>query len=166
VADGDSGLSATTIQVLEVFLDVPDKRYYSIEIARRVGAPVEAIYPDLVRLVSVGWIRTSLNALPSPGSRCRRRWYQLTAEGRGAADRQPAPRRLRRRDDRAGWWRRRRVAAALLLLLLAATAVAGPVAADPTRQVPPGQRRPHLAVPSPGPACQPWPGACLTGTAG
>ena len=107
--DEDIVLPGSTIQVLEVFLDVPDKRYYAIEIARRVDLTVDSIYPDLVRLVSVGWIMTDLNEEPDPGRYCRRRWYQLTDEGRQAADCQPAPRRRRQRSNGLGWWRRRRV---------------------------------------------------------
>jgi hypothetical protein len=108
VPNEDIVLPGRTIQVLEVFLDAPDKRYYGIEIARAAGLAVESIYPDLVRLESVGWVMTGLNAQPNPGSRCRRRWYKLTDEGRRAADRQPARRRRRQRSNRRGWWRLRR----------------------------------------------------------
>jgi hypothetical protein len=98
-------LPATTLRAWEAFLEVPDKHYYQVEIARRVGLPSSAVAEDLVRLVHLGWVQTGLNALPSPGSRCRRRWYKLTDEGGRAADQQPAPRRRQRRDDRAGWRR-------------------------------------------------------------
>jgi hypothetical protein len=103
----DDTIPPRTIQVLEVFLDAPDKRYYQSEIARRADL-VGSIPPDLVRLVSAGWVESGLNVRPNPGSRCRRRWYQLTDEGRRAADCQAAPRRLRQRRDGRGWWRPQR----------------------------------------------------------
>jgi DNA-binding PadR family transcriptional regulator len=112
VANENTVLPATAIQVLEVFLDVPDKRYYEVELTRRADLPAGAVRPELARLVAAGWVRTGLNALPNPGSRCRRRWYQLTDEGRQAGDRQPSPQQPRRRGNRAGWWRPRRSGAA------------------------------------------------------
>jgi DNA-binding IclR family transcriptional regulator len=108
VPNEDPVLPARTIQVLEVFLDVPDKQYYAIEIARRVGLAVNSIHPDLVQLVSVGWVMTGLNEKPDPGRYCRRRWYWLTENGRQAADRQPAPERPRQPSNGLDWWWRRR----------------------------------------------------------
>jgi hypothetical protein len=113
---GDEGgeLPARTIQVLEAFLDVPDRQWRLIDLSRAARLS-GSIVSDLGWLIDAGWVTTGLDAQPNPGSRCRRRWYKLTDAGQRAADSQPAAPRRRWRNDRSGWWwLRRRGAAARL----------------------------------------------------
>jgi hypothetical protein len=66
---GDEGgeLPPRTIQVLEAFLDVPDRQWRLIDL-RRAARLSGSIVPDLARLIDAGWVTTGLDAQPNPGA--------------------------------------------------------------------------------------------------
>lgn len=80
-----SRITAATVDVLKV-LDVPGEPMWGLLVIKQSGRPAGTVYPILARLEHAGWVTSkweSDDARPGP----RRRYYELTEEGGGAAKR-------------------------------------------------------------------------------
>jgi DNA-binding PadR family transcriptional regulator len=71
--------------VFQAFLDAPSDETYGFELARATGLPSGTIYPILRRLEDDQLIRSRWAEVETTAQRRRRRYYELTAEGRRAA---------------------------------------------------------------------------------
>lgn len=77
--------STATRLVFQAFLDAPGDETYGFELARATGLPSGTIYPILRRLEDDQLIRSRWAEVETKAQRRRRRYYELTAEGRRAA---------------------------------------------------------------------------------
>jgi DNA-binding PadR family transcriptional regulator len=77
--------STPTRLVFQAFLDAPSEETYGFELAQATGLPSGTIYPILSRLVDEGLITSRWEEVEAKGQRRRRRYYELTGEGRRAA---------------------------------------------------------------------------------
>jgi PadR family transcriptional regulator, regulatory protein PadR len=75
-------MTQTTLAVLRVFLDQPDKGLYGLEIGRAAGVRSGSLYPILDRLEQAGLLVGEWeDADPRSTRRPRRRYYMLTGQG-------------------------------------------------------------------------------------
>lgn len=77
--------STATRLVFQAFLDAPSDESYGFELARATGLPSGTIYPILRRLEDDQLIRSRWAEVETEAQRRRRRYYELTAEGRRVA---------------------------------------------------------------------------------
>jgi DNA-binding PadR family transcriptional regulator len=81
-----SGLSAPTLRVLKLLLEMPLERRSGADISRRVPVGSGTLYPMLARLEKVGWVTSEWEVIdPSEAGRPRRRFYKLSALGQTKA---------------------------------------------------------------------------------
>jgi DNA-binding PadR family transcriptional regulator len=71
--------------VFQAFLDAPSDETYGFELAQVTGLPSGTIYPILRRLEDEGFIKHRWAEVQAGDQRRRRRYYELTGEGRSAA---------------------------------------------------------------------------------
>lgn len=72
--------------LLAVFASEPDTPQYGLEMTKKAGFAHGAIYPILARLELAGWVESDWEQIDeSREGRRRRRYYQLTPEGRKKA---------------------------------------------------------------------------------
>lgn len=85
--------TAATNDVLRVLLTATEPSW-GLAIVTSTGRPSGTIYPILARLESSGWLRSDWEISP-PSDRPRRRYYELTDDGRTQAHAllAPAPQR-------------------------------------------------------------------------
>jgi PadR family transcriptional regulator, regulatory protein PadR len=77
--------STATRFVFQAFLDAPSEETYGFELAEATGLPSGTIYPILRRLEDEGFVRSHWAEVDTGPQRRRRRYYELTGEGRRAA---------------------------------------------------------------------------------
>ena len=77
-------VTATTLDVLDVFVCDAPKDQHGFKLAQRTRRPTGTIYPILMRLEEMGWLVSRWDE-DTPESRPRRRLYCLTAEGLAGA---------------------------------------------------------------------------------
>jgi DNA-binding PadR family transcriptional regulator len=77
--------STQTRLVFQAFLDAPSDETYGFELAQATGLPSGTIYPILNRLADEGLIKSRWEEVETASQRRRRRYYQLTGEGRRVA---------------------------------------------------------------------------------
>jgi PadR family transcriptional regulator PadR len=89
--------------VFQAFLDSPTEETYGFELAQATGLPSGTIYPILRRLEGEGFIKSQWREVEARGQRRRRRYYELTGEGRRVARAATAPDRQALRLLSPGW---------------------------------------------------------------
>jgi PadR family transcriptional regulator PadR len=107
-------MSAKRLRVTMVILDIldllmdapPDDPVWGLKLCEQTGHGTGTIYPALDRLLQAGWIQDRWEE-PAPADRPRRRYYEITADGRVAYQEAIAARAARRtawsmRAQRAG----------------------------------------------------------------
>jgi|SRR6476660_8204531 len=77
--------STPTKLVFQAFLDSPSEETYGFELAQATGLPSGTIYPILNRLADEGLIKSHWEEVETKSQRRRRRYYELTGEGRRVA---------------------------------------------------------------------------------
>jgi PadR family transcriptional regulator, regulatory protein PadR len=77
--------STQTQLVFQAFLDSPGDETYGFELAQATGLPSGTIYPILGRLADEGLVKSRWEEVETKAQRRRRRYYELTGEGRRAA---------------------------------------------------------------------------------
>jgi len=77
--------SIATRLVFQAFLDAPGDETYGFALAEATDLPSGTIYPILRRLEDGGFIKSHWAEVETGSQRRRRRYYELTGEGRRAA---------------------------------------------------------------------------------
>jgi DNA-binding PadR family transcriptional regulator len=77
--------STPTRLVFQAFLDSPSDETYGFELAQATGLPSGTIYPILTRLGDEGMVKSRWAEVETKTQRRRRRYYELTGEGRRVA---------------------------------------------------------------------------------
>jgi DNA-binding PadR family transcriptional regulator len=77
--------STATQLVFQAFLDAPSDETYGFELAEATDLPSGTIYPILRRLEDEGFVKSRWAHVETGSQRRRRRYYELTGEGRRAA---------------------------------------------------------------------------------
>jgi PadR family transcriptional regulator, regulatory protein PadR len=77
--------STPTRLVFQAFLDAPSDLTYGFALAEATGLPSGTIYPILRRLEDEGFIKSHWTEVEVGPQRRKRRYYELTGEGRRAA---------------------------------------------------------------------------------
>jgi PadR family transcriptional regulator, regulatory protein PadR len=77
--------STATRLVFQAFLDIPGDETYGFELSTATGLPSGTIYPILRRLEDEKFIKSRWAEVETEAQRRRRRYYELTAQGRRAA---------------------------------------------------------------------------------
>lgn len=95
--------STQTQLVFQAFLDAPSEETYGFELAQTTGLPSGTIYPILSRLLDEGLIKSRWEEVEAKGQHRRRRYYELTGEGRRAARAATAERSEALRMLSPGW---------------------------------------------------------------
>jgi DNA-binding PadR family transcriptional regulator len=95
--------STATRLVFQGFLDAPSEETYGFELAEATGLPSGTIYPILRRLEEEGLIKSHWALVEVGSQRRRRRYYELTGEGRRAAQAATAEQREALRLLAPGW---------------------------------------------------------------
>lgn len=95
--------SHATRLVFQAFLDAPSDETYGFELAEATGLPSGTIYPVLRRLEDEGFIKSHWTQVDTGSQRRRRRYYELTGEGRRAAHAATAGQRQALRLLAPGW---------------------------------------------------------------
>lgn len=95
--------STATQLVFQAFLDAPSTETYGFELAEATNLPSGTVYPILRRLEEEGFIRSRWAQVEKGSQRRRRRYYELTGEGRRAAHRATASQRQALRLLAPGW---------------------------------------------------------------
>jgi DNA-binding PadR family transcriptional regulator len=95
--------STQTQLVFQAFLDSPSDETYGFALAQATGLPSGTIYPILSRLADEGLIKSRWEEVETKGQRRRRRYYELTGEGRRAARAATAKQRAALRMLAPGW---------------------------------------------------------------
>lgn len=95
--------STPTRLVFQAFLDAPSDETYGFKLAEATGLPSGTIYPILRRLEDEGFVRSHWAAVDGGSQRRRRRYYELTGEGRRAAHAATAEQRRALRLLAPGW---------------------------------------------------------------
>jgi PadR family transcriptional regulator, regulatory protein PadR len=82
-------LSERTVRILEVFVDQPDVWHFGPELAEAAGLKDGTIYPNLVRLETLGWIIGGWEDAEEAAADGRRprRCFRLSEEGRRSGGR-------------------------------------------------------------------------------
>jgi PadR family transcriptional regulator PadR len=82
---GQPRLTRQTIDILRVLLEADDEQY-GLKISQRTKLPTGSVYPILYRLERAGWLSSVWEeADPAETGVPRRRFYQLTEDGRRQA---------------------------------------------------------------------------------
>ena len=92
-----------TRMVFQAFLDAPSDETYGFELAQVTGLPSGTIYPILRRLEDEGFVKHRWAEVKVGDQRRRRRYYELTGEGRRAARAATAEQRQALRLLTPGW---------------------------------------------------------------
>lgn len=95
--------STAARQVFQAFLDSPSEETYGFELAEATGLPSGTIYPILRRLEDEGFVKSYWAEVDTGTQRRRRRYYELTGEGRRAAHAATAEQRTALRLLSPGW---------------------------------------------------------------
>lgn len=95
--------SIATRLVFQAFLDSPSNETYGFELAQATGLPSGTIYPILRRLENAGFIKHRWAEVQVGNQRRRRRYYELTGEGRKAAQAATSDQRQALRLLAPGW---------------------------------------------------------------
>lgn len=95
--------SIATRLVFQAFLDAPGEDTYGFELAEATGLPSGTIYPILRRFEEEGFIKSRWADVETGTQRRRRRYYELTGEGRRAAQTATAEQRQALRLLAPGW---------------------------------------------------------------
>jgi PadR family transcriptional regulator PadR len=95
--------STATRLVFQAFLDSPSDETYGFALAEATGLPSGTIYPILRRLEEEGFIKSRWAEVDTGQQRRRRRYYELTGEGRRAAHKATAEDRQALRLLSPGW---------------------------------------------------------------
>lgn len=77
--------STPTRLVFQALLDSPSDETYGFELAQATGLPSGTIYPILNRLGDEGLVKSRWAEVETKAQRRRRRYYELTGEGRRVA---------------------------------------------------------------------------------
>jgi len=85
--------SIATQLVFQALLDAPSHETYGFELAELTGLASGTIYPILRRLEEEGLLTTRWDTVQTDAQRRRRRYYELTGEGRRVANAETAARR-------------------------------------------------------------------------
>lgn len=87
-------MTVPTQLVLRALLLEPGVELYGLEIGTAAGLPSGTVHPILARLEAWGWLTSRWEDVdPRVAGRPARRYYRLTATGRGDAERALAARR-------------------------------------------------------------------------
>lgn len=97
-----------TRRVLEAFLENPTEERHGFDLLEPTKLKSGSLYPILIRLQKLGWLKRRWEEDDEPGA--RRRLYALTAEGEPAARRFIAEAKARDAAPSAGHLRGRRPA--------------------------------------------------------
>lgn len=95
--------STATCLVFQTFLDAPGDRTYGFELAEATNLPSGTIYPILRRMEEEGFVKSYWAEVDTGSQRRRRRYYELTGEGRRTARAATAPQRQALRLLAPGW---------------------------------------------------------------
>lgn len=95
--------STATRLVFQAFLDAPSDETYGFALAEATGLPSGTIYPILRRLEDDGFIKSRWAEVDTGTQRRRRRYYELTGEGRRAAQTATVQQRQALRLLAPGW---------------------------------------------------------------
>lgn len=95
--------STATRLVFQAFLDAPSEETYGFKLTEATGLPSGTIYPILRRLEDEGFIKSHWADVETGAQRRRRRYYELTGEGRRAAQVATADQRQALRLLAPGW---------------------------------------------------------------
>lgn len=95
--------SIPTRQIFQAFLDAPGDETYGFELAEATGLPSGTVYPILRRLEDEGFIKSHWVEIEGKTQRRRRRYYELTGEGRRVAQAATAEHRDALRLLSPGW---------------------------------------------------------------
>jgi DNA-binding PadR family transcriptional regulator len=95
--------SIATKLVFQAFLDAPSDETYGFELAEATDLPSGTIYPILRRLEDEGFLKSRWAEVDTGSQRRRRRYYELTGEGRRAAQAATAEHRSALRLLAPGW---------------------------------------------------------------
>lgn len=95
--------SMATRLVFQAFLDAPSDETYGFELAEATALPSGTIYPILRRLEGEGFVKSHWAEVEAGSQRRRRRYYELTGEGRRAAQAATAEQRQALRLLAPGW---------------------------------------------------------------
>jgi DNA-binding PadR family transcriptional regulator len=95
--------SIATRLVFQAFLDSPSDETYGFELAEATGLPSGTIYPILHRLEEEGLVKGRWGHVEAGSQHRRRRYYELTGEGRRVAHRETAEQRQALRLLVPGW---------------------------------------------------------------
>ena len=75
-------LSYQTLQVLQAFLEQPQKQLAGADLQRLTSLASGTLYPILARLEKAGWLASEWEHLdPREAGRPRRRYYRITPSG-------------------------------------------------------------------------------------
>ena len=76
-----------TLRILKLFLDYPDKQFYSAEIARILERGAGAFAPILTKLEGDGWLKSETRKLkPEKTGTSKRLFYSITELGKQEAE--------------------------------------------------------------------------------
>jgi len=89
--------------VFQAFLDAPSDETYGFALAEATGLPSGTIYPILRRLEEDGFVKSRWAEVEGGSQRRRRRYYELTGEGRRVAHAATAQQRRALRLLVPGW---------------------------------------------------------------
>lgn len=95
--------STATRLVFQAFLDSPSDETYGFELTQVTGLPSGTIYPILRRLEDEGFITHRWAEVQVGNQRRRRRYYELTGEGRQVAQAATTEQRQALRLLAPGW---------------------------------------------------------------
>ena len=95
--------STATKLVFQAFLDAPGDETYGFALAEATNLPSGTIYPILRRLEDEGFVKSHWMEIETGAQRRRRRYYELTGEGRRAANAATAEQRQALRLLAPGW---------------------------------------------------------------
>jgi PadR family transcriptional regulator PadR len=89
--------------LFQAFLDAPTDETYGFALAEATGLASGTVYPMLRRLEEEGLVKSWWGHVDTGSQRRRRRYYQLTGEGRRVAYQATAPQRSALRLLAPGW---------------------------------------------------------------
>ena len=95
--------STPTKLVFQAFLDSPSEETYGFKLAEATGLPSGTIYPILRRLEDEGFVKSHWAEVDAGAQRRRRRYYELTGDGRRTAQIATAEQREALRLLSPGW---------------------------------------------------------------
>jgi len=95
--------SMATRLVFQAFLDAPGDETYGFRLAAATNLPSGTIYPILRRLEGEGFIKSHWRDVDAVSQRRRRRYYELTGDGRRVAHQATEKQRQALRLLAPGW---------------------------------------------------------------